>query len=198
VQGHVRIDAQDHLALGPHAPAEVRFLAADQARIEAPDLLECLRPHQRIAAAGLRLSDRRVPLDVAQPVVDRRVAEALAPAAADDDRVGSRRQRLHPRLDPARLQLAVPVDELHEPELRPELAQVLPALVACARSREGDRHVELDHLHAHPARQRHAAVLGAGIDVDDELALLAHRLQAAPQALALVASDGHHSQFGRI
>ena len=86
VPGHLGVEPPD-LPAGPaQAQAELGLLAGDQtARGSRRAARTALVPHQRVAAAGLGLADRRVPLPVAEPVVDRGLRESA--------RAGGRRRR---------------------------------------------------------------------------------------------------------
>ncbi len=66
----------------PHA--QFRLLAGDQVVAKAAHGLERPNAHHDVAAAGARLAGGLVPLALAQPIVDRALRMALAPAPGDD------------------------------------------------------------------------------------------------------------------
>ena len=100
------------------ARAQLRLLAGDEVGAEAARGRERVDAHHRDAAAGARLAARRVPLDVAEQVVDRALGMLLAQAAAHGGDILMLRKERGRALEPARGELAVAVEELHVVELR--------------------------------------------------------------------------------
>ena len=167
VPGHLGVQAEDLPAVPAQSQAELGLFAGDDRRVVARRAAEGRRPDHRVAAAGVGLADRRVPLEVGQAVVDRLVAVPLAAAAGDDGDVRPSREGRDGPLQPAGRHLAVAVDELDQRDLRGDVLQPLEAGVARPGRRERDREVQLDDLRPQRPGQLDAAVGRARIDVDD-------------------------------
>src|SRR5439155_22372368 len=161
VKGHLRGYPDDRPAPPAQAQTDLVVLGSEHRGIEAADLLECLLAHHRDAAAGSDLADRPIPLDVADPVVDRRLGRALAQAAGDGCRAWILSQLPHRSGDPALADLAVAIDELDELDGGIELEQPPCPLVAGPCRSERNRGVELDHDRAERLRDFNATVGGA-------------------------------------
>ena len=153
VQRHLGVEPADRPALGAQPKAHLRLLTSDDRRVVAPHVCECLGPKERVAAAGLRGADGRVPLHVGQRVVDAGFGKALTPSAADNRESFIGFERRPCRLNPIGPNLAITIDELNEPEAGQDFPEPCKPLVAGAGRGEGHRKIKLDDLHAQRTRK---------------------------------------------
>src|SRR5690606_8510207 len=158
-------------------------------RVVAADCTKRGGAHHANAAGRFDLPGRPVPLDVAEPVVDRGVGMAFLETAADDRerRIGSKRRGA--RLEPPVHDLRVAVHELHELDVGPELGEPLEASIPSACRGERGRQVELDDLYPEVPRHLRAPVRGSRIHVHHGGRATHHRQQTRSESLSLVAPD---------
>ena len=164
VPRHLGVEPPDFPSRLPQPDAQLRLFSGDQGVIVPAYVLQRLKPHQRIAATGLRLTHRRIPFRVDQGIIDRRLRETLPPPAADDGDIRAVLQKLPRGRQPSVPQHTVPVKELDE--ARRSLQRIDPGIPGAGRG-EGTRHVQRDHRGAALLRFRHGPVCRSGIDVDD-------------------------------
>src|SRR5262249_52364721 len=150
-----------------HAQAQVGLLACNERGIEPPRLEKHRRAPEGVAAAGLDLSRRLVPLEIAETVVDGGIPEPLADPPADGRRPGSSEESGDAPLDPARVLLAAAVDELHQLDVRVALEQAPEAFVPAAAGTERARRIERERIDARRARDRQAAIGRSGVHIHD-------------------------------
>ena len=104
----------------PQSQAELRLFAGEEGRSKAADLLEWTDAKHGISAAGRGLADRRIPLLIAQPIIERSLGKAFAPSAANDGDVWVLSQEALGRFQPPADKLTVAVDELNKLKMRAE------------------------------------------------------------------------------
>ena len=78
--------------------------------------------HHRIATAGFRLSDRRIPFNVTEEVVNAALGVAFPASAADASDIRVCVEKLRSCLRPAVDDCAITIDKLYIAQLRRELA----------------------------------------------------------------------------
>jgi colanic acid/amylovoran biosynthesis glycosyltransferase len=189
VKGHLGVDPEHLPAALTHAQAEIRLLAGDQIGVVPPHLLDGGDAHEGVAAAGIRVAHGRVPLHVAEAVVDRRLGVALATPATHDGELRIGEELSLGRLQPAIRDDAIAVDELDQLQLGRGVAKSREPAVSGAGRRERNRSVELDDERPHLFGQRHATVRRAGVHVHDRRGAPGERREAAAQPLTLVSTD---------
>ena len=145
----------------------------------------------------MRLTDRRVPLPVAQAIVEARVRVSLAPPTTysassrvfAEERAGA--------FDPAPFDLAVAVDELDKPCIGPSLQNPTEAFVSRTGGGEGACKIELHNLGIQIPSKDDAPVARAAVDVNYRN-FCGYGLQAPAQALSLVSADRHNCKTSQI
>ena len=135
MQGHFRVDAPDLAARTAQAQTQVRLLTRDQAGPVAALRLHRGKKHKRIAAAGQRQPQGRVPFQIRQPIVNRCLGKALAPPAADHHRAWTDGESGARSGDPARRNRAIAIHKLHE--FRRIIGQGQQPRIAGARGGKG-------------------------------------------------------------
>ena len=123
---------------------QIRVFPGDQGLVVATHLLEDTRADHHVTAEAGRVSDWRVPFEIGEPVVHAGLWLPLAPATGDNGNLGVAVQADAGRCQPARLDLAVAIDELHAIETGLQLAEPGKARVATPGCGEGARRVQLD------------------------------------------------------
>src|ERR1017187_4384361 len=88
VQAHIGVDAQDYPTLTADPQTELIILSGDNQRVIAIDAAESLHTDHGIATASLNLTDRQIPLEVGESVVDRLVGVTLAATSENDGNIG--------------------------------------------------------------------------------------------------------------
>ncbi len=144
----------------PHPPTrlaqshtEFRLFTGDHVSTKTTHCRQRRRAHHSIAPARSHIARWRVPLDVAQPVVQRVLGMPLAPATAYDRNIRVIPEAGQCRGRKARFHLTVAIDEEHGLQLRGHLAKPLKAGIAGTRSGEGQTHVEIDDERALRTRE---------------------------------------------
>src|SRR5271157_54830 len=87
VQCHLGVGPQDAPSLSAHAQAEIRLLPRDERWVKAPSRLEGGNPHHGISTAGVGLTNRSVPFEIGQAVINRMLGKPLPATPADDSHV---------------------------------------------------------------------------------------------------------------
>jgi hypothetical protein len=100
-------------AASAQADAEFRLFAGDERVVVADDFRQRRGAHQGIAAASLRIADRRIPFQIAQTIVNRSLGVTFAAASAHDGQPGLGIQLGDGARQPTVADFAVAVDELH-------------------------------------------------------------------------------------
>ena len=148
-------------------------------------------PVERDAAHRIGRTHGGVPFHVDQPVPQTGPGRHFAHAARDDGQTRIRRQGRRPRLQPARRQHAIAVDELDQiGGIRIRQQQIGPR-IARAGGGEAVRDVQIHDPHAQTLRERHAAIGRSTVDIDDadRRQHASGRIQTRPQARPFVATD---------
>ena len=116
---HRGIDPFDPPPLLAHPVTHLGLLARDQVFAVAAHVVQRRHAHQRIAATGLRGADRRIgPFLMDQPVIDRGLGELLLLMAEDHGQSLIGVESGATGSDPAMIDLAIAIDELHEFRVR--------------------------------------------------------------------------------
>ena len=110
---HRRINTPDLPTRRAHACRHFRLLARAKGRPIAAYLIEGLNSHQSVAAAFGRFADRRIPFLITQSVIDRSVRKRFEAPPADHGDLWMLAQKGESRIDPARLEDAIAIEELH-------------------------------------------------------------------------------------
>ena len=129
----------------PQPQTKFRLFAGDQLRSIAADGVERVRSNQRVAAAGVGLANRRVPLEVAKRVINRGCRILFTPPPTDDRDLRASGEKGARLGEPMALQDAVPVDKLDKPNRGIAGFQRLIAGVARPRGGEWKAEVEVHH-----------------------------------------------------
>ena len=193
VERHLGIDAPDRPAPASKPEAELGLFPRDERGVVAAHFVKRRDPHQRVAAAGLRLADGRIPFGIDQTIVDRRLGKAFAPAPTDHGRAGGRVEEVAGRFDPAGLNLAIAVDELDIGRRQRIRLGGCQTGVSGAGGGEALRGIESHDLGPARLGLGDAAIGRATVDVDEVIDVAQKRLEAADQARALVPADDDRS-----
>ena len=110
--GHLGVESPDLPACLTQAQAELGLFSGDHALAEAVHGHERVDPGEEVASAGEGLADGRIPLDVAEQVVDALLRVPLATPSRRDRRLRRLVERGGGPIEPRGVELAVPVDEL--------------------------------------------------------------------------------------
>jgi hypothetical protein len=198
VPRHLGLEPPDPPAAPPKPQAKFGLLPGDQILAVSPHFLQGGKPHQRIAAAGLGLAHRGIPFRIGQPVVDRGLGMDLAPPPADHREIGPRLQIARGRGNPARVQLAIAIEKLHEFGTLRLGAPGEPGEtgIASAGGGEGKAEVKLHHLGPAGARRRDGAIGRAAVDIDHLTDLGFQAVEAGDEPRAFIAADHHRVDPG--
>ena len=191
MQGHLGGDPDDLPTLASDPETDLVILGCDDVGVVATDPADRLDAHHGIAAASLGLSDRRVPLQVGEAVIDRAGGRSLPAPSANDSDVAILLQQPASTFQPALSHLAIAVHELDELHRGICLAESFESLVPGPRCRERARQVQLHDLGAQRPGQRGTPISGVRVDVDDRLAASHQRGQATTKPLTFVSADDH-------
>ena len=199
--GHPGIDPPDLPAARLQPRAQFGLLPRQQVGAKPARFFVSRNAIQRVAAAGPRRANRRIPLRVAHCVVHRCRRMRLEPATTND---GGSRVRAKETLgiaQPIGIEQAVPVDELHQLHVRIFGSQ--RSITGNPTSRGTQQSALRKHhdLDTEAVCDRDASVARRRIGIDDPRRLAEQRHQARFQPGSFVAPDrddaDHRRQSGR-
>src|SRR5262245_15872384 len=136
VDSHLCLEPKDLPASLPEPEAQLRLLAGEERGEEATHLAQRIDTGDRDTTAAVDEPRGCVPLEIAQPVIDRSRGIALAQAPADHGNPRVVDESATSRREPSFDQLTITVQELDEVYLRRELQQPPPTGVARPGRRE--------------------------------------------------------------
>ena len=187
MQRHLDINPPNLPACPAQAQAQLRLLTGDQAGVVSTHRPYRRKPHQCIAPASQRRTQRSVPFHIRQPVIHRRLGKPLATPPTDHHRATMHRKPGQGRRKPALPHLAVSIDELH----KLWVLQHRQSRIARPRRREPKPQVQRHHLGTHRARSLDRAIRRPRIDINQPPHPALQRPQTGDQPHALVAPDHH-------
>jgi hypothetical protein len=141
---HLGVDPQDAPAALAQPETQFRFLARNEARVEASNFLEGVNPRHEATPAALSVPDGRVQLDIAEQVVAGSPREALATPAAHDRYIIEPLKFGLRAFEPAGNDLTVAIEELHPRKVGLKSEEVPEPSIACPGRGEGPRKIKLD------------------------------------------------------
>src|SRR5690348_12186421 len=95
VSRHLVVDPPDLPAAIAQPEAELRLLSRHELRLKSSEFGEGARPHERVSATARDFANWRVPLDLAQPIINRSIRVLLAPPSTNDGDVCALRDECH-------------------------------------------------------------------------------------------------------
>src|SRR6187551_1996650 len=109
---HFHIETPDFPTKLAQPQAKLRLFAGNERASISANRLECVRSNHGVTAACGRLSDRCVPFDIAEAIVNRGPRMTLAPSPTYDRDVAPSSEKFQTRLEPARYEFTIAVDKL--------------------------------------------------------------------------------------
>jgi hypothetical protein len=138
VHSHFSVQAPDAPPGSAKSDAQLRIFGGNQISSKGTHLLESVGTHQRITSAALGLSDRGIPLDVAEHVVNRSCRIELPTSATNNRYIAVSVKKGRRLVDPVSHNFAITIDKLDIGKTSRRLAGALKTRVSGARSAKGN------------------------------------------------------------